>query len=137
MIVCLEILGNTCLSHGMRQVGALEWTRLAPAALIGLAAHIFSNPWVILGVMVLVGYFLFYLTALSRLDLSYVLPVTASNYILTSILAWGLLRERISLTRWIGTGLICMGILLVRKSKRKKAAQPEEWETPVAEGVPS
>ena len=102
----------------MRQVGALEWSPLSPATLAGIVAQVFSNPWVLLGVGVLLGYFLFYLTALSRMDLSYVLPFTASSYILTSFLASGFLREEISATRWIGTFLISAGIFLVSRSRR-------------------
>jgi len=103
----------------MRQVGALEWFPLSPAALLGIAARVFCNGWVVLGVLILLGYFLFYLTALSRLDLSYVLPFTASSYILTSFLAWGFLGEKISASRWLGTFLISIGILLVNRSGRK------------------
>ena len=115
-VILLEVIGNTCVSRGMRQMGAIEWNSLAPGAVAGMVAHIFSNLWVVVGVVFLLGYFLFYLTALARMDLSYVLPMTASSYVLTSILAWQILGEQVSLSRWIGTFLIGIGVLLVGRS---------------------
>ena len=116
LVVLLEVIGNTSLSRGMRRIGVLDGSHLSAAALPAVVAHIFSNPWVVLGVLFLLGYFLFYLTALSRMDLSYVLPFTASSYVLTSILAWQILGEQISLSRWIGTFLIGIGVFLVGRS---------------------
>ena len=111
LVVCLEVSGNTCLSRGMRQLGEVD-------------ARVFANLWVILGVILLLGYFLFFLTALSRLDLSYVLPMTASSYILTSVMAATVLGEKIPASRWLGTMLICAGILLVHRTERVKRGTP-------------
>ncbi len=118
----------------MHQIGPLEW--IHPEAFVAMAIHIFSNLCVVLGVAFLLCYFLFYLTALSRMELSYVLPMTASSYVFTAVVAWSLLGETISVTRWIGTCLICCGILLVNRSERRKQAQPEEW-VPATEEVAS
>ena len=115
LVVCLEVFGNICLSHGMRQVGPLHAS--ASMNFLSLGIQIFSNLWILIGLVLLLAYFIFFLTALSRMELSYVLPMTASSYVLTAFMAWGILGERISVTRWIGTWLICMGILLVKKSE--------------------
>ena len=111
LVIGLEVIGNTCLSRGMRQLGAVD-------------ARAFANLWVILGVVLLLGYFLFFLTALSRLDLSYVLPMTASSYLLTSFMAATVLGETVPLSRWLGTALICAGILLVHRTERLKQGPP-------------
>ena len=104
LIVVFEVVGNSCLSHGLRG-----------------GAPILTNPWVIVGVLLLVGYFLSFLAALSRLELSYVLPMTASGYVLTTLVAWRVLGESVSGTRWIGTLIIAIGVTLVGVSERRRA----------------
>lgn len=122
-MVGLEVVGNGCLSRGMRQVGPVVWGALTPAAVLGLALRVGTNPWVVVGVLTLVGYFLCYLTALSRMDLSYVLPMAASSYLLTAGFAWGMLGERISSLRWCGTGLIAVGLIFIQTSARPPRAE--------------
>jgi transporter family protein len=119
-IVALQVLGNASLSHGMRHIGTIEV--LSPAGLFSFSMRTITNPWVLSGVAMLIGFFVFYLAALSRLDLSYVLPITASSYIMTAILAWLLLGEHIYAKRWAGTLLVSIGIVLVRRSEQKTVA---------------
>lgn len=116
LIVGLEVLGNACLSRGMRAAGAVTFA--GPAAVPHLVAQALTNPWVLLGITILLGYFLCYSTALSRMDLSYVLPITASNYVLTALIAWAFLGERLSGLRWAGTIFICAGLVVIRRSER-------------------
>ena len=121
LIVLFEVVGNSCLSHGMRLVGDVSSTH--PATLCAVGIRVLTNPWVIVGVVLLIGYFLSFLIALSRLELSYVLPMTASGYVLTTLVAWRLLGEAISASRWWGTTLICVGIAFVGLSERRKEGQ--------------
>ncbi len=118
LIVVFEVLGNSCLSHGMRVVGDVRM--IGPAALWSVGVRALTNPWVILGVILLIGYFLSFLTALSRLELSYVLPMTASGYVLTTIVAWRFLGETVSVSRWFGTCVIALGVVLVGLSERRR-----------------
>jgi len=117
-IVVLQVLGNVSLSRGMRLVGRVSLA--SPATLMAGGIHALTNPWILLGIAFLIAYFLCYLAALSRLELSYVLPMTSSNYVLTALLASWTLGETLSATRWLGTCMICGGILLVGLSQRKK-----------------
>ena len=120
IVVLLEVVGNTVLSHGMRSMGEVVWS----SNVAGIVFHIMSQPAVIIGILILLLYFLFFLTALSRMDLSYVLPMTASSYILTSLSASIFLHEKIALMQWAGTLLICCGLFLVNQSERKARAAP-------------
>ena len=52
-------------------------------------------------------------------DLTYVLPVTSSGYILTVILSKVFLGEHISMARWLGTIVISFGVLLVSETPLK------------------
>ena len=118
LIILFEVTGNSCLSYGMRLVGDVTLAGL-PASL-AIAVRMLANPWVMGGVVLLIGYFLCFLAALSRIELSYLLPMTALGYALTVFSAWGFLGESISAGRWWGTGLICMGTVLVGFSEYRK-----------------
>ncbi len=118
LIVLFEVLGNTCLSHGMRLVGSVSLT--SPSTLLAVVIRVLENPWVIVGVVLLIGYFLSFLAALSRLELSYVLPMTAFGYVLTTFVARWVLGESVSANRWLGTFIIFMGIAFVGLSEHKR-----------------
>ena len=141
LIVVLQVLGNVSLSHGMRHVGEIEGATASAILAFGIRAV--TDPWVLIGVSLLIGFFTMYLTALSRLDLSYVLPMTASTYILTALFAWLILGESVSINRWVGTAVVSIGILLVghgeHKREQRKRLQAAGRAAPViaeeAEGV--
>jgi drug/metabolite transporter (DMT)-like permease len=97
-------LGDTCLSRGM--------TRLAPIALAHprtLLAAVFT-PWIGAGILLLIGFFATYLTALSWADLTFVLPTTAFGNVIVAFLARFWLHEPISWQRWLGIALITAGV---------------------------
>ncbi len=73
------MVGNVLLSHGMRQVGKI----VSASPLDYVCA--FANPWAVLGVLVLIFWMIGDLALLSRADLSFVLPITASSYVLIAI----------------------------------------------------
>jgi len=77
-----------------------------PAALI---AAVFT-PWVATGIALLIGFFASYLTALSWADLTFVLPATAFGNVIVAFLSRFWLHEPISIQRWIGIGLITVGV---------------------------
>jgi drug/metabolite transporter (DMT)-like permease len=110
-IVVMNVFGNVCLSHSMQQVGAVH--PLHPLAVLSLVLHIIVNPWFDLAVILLLTYTLLYMSALSWLDLSYLLPTTAFHYVITALLASQLLHEQISAMRWVGTSIITLGVLWV------------------------
>lgn len=97
-------LGDTCLSRGM--------TSLPPISLAHpgtLVAAVFT-PWTAAGIVLLIGFFSTYLTALSWADLTFVLPTTAFGNVIVAFLARFWLHEPISVQRWIGIGLITIGV---------------------------
>lgn len=97
-------IGDTLLSHGMSQVGPVSLAH--PLLLIRALA----NPWVIAGILCLLGFFGSYLSALSWADLTFVLPSTAFGYVVVALLSHFWLGEHISLYRWAGILLIVCGV---------------------------
>ncbi|HEV2213993.1 MAG TPA: EamA family transporter [Terracidiphilus sp.] len=97
-------LGDTCLSRGMTYLPAISLAH--PLTLI---AAVFT-PWVAAGIVLLIGFFASYLTALSWADLTFVLPATSFGNVIVALLARFWLNEPISVERWIGIVLITVGV---------------------------
>ena len=92
------------LSHGMKQVGSVSVHHLQSVVLAVL------NPWVAIGILLLLAFFVSYMNALSWADLTYVLPATSLGYVLLALVAKFALGEHISLLRWLGIVLISGGV---------------------------
>jgi drug/metabolite transporter (DMT)-like permease len=107
VVILSSVAGNSALSRGMKdQAGGLF---TGPFRYL----EAFLNPWVVLGVSLLILWTLARMALLSWADLSYVLPVTALGYVLTVLSGWVLLAEQVSWQRWAGTLMIVAGVSLV------------------------
>jgi len=103
VIVCAAC-GDVSLARGIRAFGAVTLANL-PTLYIAL-----FNPWIGLGILLLIGFFVSYLSALSWADLTYVLPATSLSYILMVLLAKFFLHEHVSRTRAVGAVLVAAGV---------------------------
>src|SRR5437868_11119843 len=74
-VVTANSIGNLALRIGMAQVGVT----VSVSPLPYLRALL--NPWVLLGVVLLIGWLVLNLALLSRADLTFVLPITSTSYI--------------------------------------------------------
>jgi drug/metabolite transporter (DMT)-like permease len=110
-------LGDSLLSYGMKQVGNISLQQ--PARLLLAITH----PWVAMGILLLLGFFASYMTALSWADLTYVLPASSLGYVLLALIARVALHEQVSLSRWLGIALVSSGVGFV-------TAGPEVTEPP-------
>ena len=117
VLVVTQVLGNVWLSRGIRQVGELN--TLNPSSVFAFGVHALTNPWVVLGILFLIAALLLYLAVLSWLELSYVMPMTASGYVLNALFAWLILGENISQIKWAGTLIVTVGVLVVGLSEGK------------------
>jgi bacterial/archaeal transporter family protein len=117
LLVTTQVLGDIWLSQGMKIFG--EVTSFAPDYLIELIGYLFLSPWIWLGVATLTFSMVLYLIAISRLDVSYVLPIHASSYVLNAFMAWLLLHEQVSVTRWFATAIVGLGVFVVSSSETK------------------
>ncbi len=108
-IMCFGGTGDVMLKRGMMDLGPVTLNNWP---------HIFSallNPWILLGICCLIGFFYSYLTALSWADLTYVLPATAFGYVIIALWSQFFLHEKISPWRWTGVLLITCGVGLVTR----------------------
>jgi len=120
LVIATNVLGNVSLSRGMHQVGRI----VSASPLDYLRA--FANPWTLIGMCVLVIWMLSDLALLSRADLSFVLPVTASAYVLVALGGHFLLRDHISWERWTGIVLITVGVILAEETPARTTKGPPE-----------
>lgn len=97
-------VGDSLLSRGMKDIGTVSLTHLQ-SLIVALA-----NFWVLGGIVLLIGFFATYMTALSWADLTYVLPATSIGYVIIALIAKFVLHEQVTTARWIGILLITSGV---------------------------
>ncbi len=97
-------IGDSLLARGMRQVGPVDFHHL------GLLWHALFNPYVDVGIVLLIGFFASYTTVLSWADLTFVTPATAGNYVIVALLGHFFLHEQLPLSRCVGIALIMCAV---------------------------
>jgi multidrug transporter EmrE-like cation transporter len=138
-VMVLASSGNVALAKGMRGVTITRqnWTHLlckpVPASSRQMCVaitwqnwpHLLAllfDPWVIAGILLLMGFMAAYMTALSWADLTYVLPATAAGYVVTALLGRFFLGEDVTTKRWIGITLVTVGVGFVAGGPSRTAA---------------
>ena len=115
-------VGDTMLSHGMSQVGQVDVHHL------GLLFGALRNQWIIGGIILLIGFFASYLSALSWADLTFVMPATAFGYVVVALLSRFWLHEHLSLSRWIGIAMIVSAVGFVANGPSRTEHEPTTLE---------
>ena len=111
LMVVFGPLGDILLGKGMKRIPAMvSW---APRDVSHFFFAAFTSPTVWLGIGSLLTFFIAYMVVLSWADYSYVQPASALSYGLIAVLAYGVLHEVITPTRWAGVLMICFGVLVV------------------------
>jgi len=118
LVVASGVSGNLFLSWGMRQFGRL--ISLSPLAYVRAV----FNPWVVMGISLLLVWLFAQMALLSWADLSYVLPVTSIGYVLSAVAGKLFMHEKTSGWRWAGIALIVAGVLLVARTAPHRPGAP-------------
>jgi multidrug transporter EmrE-like cation transporter len=117
VVVALLILifgstgGEIAITHGMKSVG--EPVRLRPRAVLQFLGRAVRNRWFWTGVPLMALSFYSLLLLLSWEPISLVIPASAMSYVVGTFGAKFILREEVSIARWIGVVLVCAGVALV------------------------
>ena len=109
--ICFSVTGELMLKSAMNQIGTFSFSNFLPTM-----GRILSHPriWAGFGFFALGAFW--WLAVLSRVNLSWAYPMLAIGYILVLIFSAVVLREHVSLIRWVGALVICLGIVLVFRS---------------------
>jgi len=111
LIVIAGTGGELCISRTMKTVG--EVSDFRPVNLLRVIVRAMHVGWMWIGLLLSIIAFLALLGALSIENVSFVVPVTAISYAVGTLGGKLFLGERVSLQRWAGVALVCIGVTLV------------------------
>jgi drug/metabolite transporter (DMT)-like permease len=111
--VLLGAVGQILLKKGMSNMGAVTLTlNQLPATLWGMV----TNLYVVFGLLIYVTGTVFWLSALSRVDLSYAYPFASLSYVIMLAASWLLFHENITVVRLLGTLIVALGVFVISRS---------------------
>lgn len=106
-------IGQIMLKRGMTDMGPVTLTvDQLPMVLWSMA----TNLWVIFGLLIYVTGTVFWLAALSRVDLSYAYPFASLSYVVMLAASWLIFHENITPLRLVGTLVVALGVILISRS---------------------
>jgi drug/metabolite transporter (DMT)-like permease len=119
-----EAVGVVILKRGIDQISARFQERKASVSyaknVLKLVGNWFANKNVLLGLLLETIFFIMLQYLLSQRDVSFIWPLTALSYVLTTIAAQFILHETVDVKRWAGVGLIILGAALITYSEHTK-----------------
>jgi multidrug transporter EmrE-like cation transporter len=111
--VLLNAAAQLCLKAGTNAVGHFEFTA-ANAWPVGL--RLAGQPFILAGVACYVVSLVLWIMALSRVQVSIAYPMLSIGYVVNALMAWWLFGEDVNAQRWLGIGVIVVGVVLVARS---------------------
>lgn len=118
-ILAASIILNVCGQISIKQ-SILNYQNLAGSNVyfgVATALPILTAPLTLLGLALYAVSAIFWIAALSRVELSYAYPLLGVGYVLVSVVAWKLWGEALGIQRLIGTLAVALGVILVGTSK--------------------
>jgi drug/metabolite transporter (DMT)-like permease len=117
-----EAAGVVSLKKGVTQVGQVKQINAAEVFRIVKAGV--TNPAVLAGVFFEALFFACLLVLMSESDITFLWPLTALSFVMTTIAAMLFLGERVSSVRWAGVAFIMVGAALISYSEHAKEKSP-------------
>lgn len=111
--VLFGAIGQIMLKKGMGSMGPITLTMQGlPSTLWRMG----TNLYVVGGLLLYVTGTVFWLAALSRVDLSYAYPFASLSYVIMLAASWLLFHEDITLLRLVGTLVVALGVIIISRS---------------------
>jgi multidrug transporter EmrE-like cation transporter len=110
--VTVTAVAQVVLKRGMSGAGMNE---ALSAGWVPAVLAVLSNVWVVAGLGL---YFLgavVWLVVLNRVPVSFAYPFVGLGFIVTALLAWGVLGEGLSAVRAFGTLFVTLGVVLIAR----------------------
>jgi undecaprenyl phosphate-alpha-L-ara4N flippase subunit ArnE len=108
--VLCDVAGQVCFKLGVGHDDAGGKRR---SGMAGFVLDLVSSPWVVAGLSIYVVEFIVWFAALTLAPLSVAFPFMALSYCGVVIASRWILKERVSLHRWLGTIAVAGGVALV------------------------
>ncbi len=113
-----EAAGVVCLKKGITQIGEVK--QVSAAEIVRVIKAGVTSPSVLLGVFFEALFFACLLVLMSESDISFLWPLTALSFVMTTFAALIFLGERVSGLRWAGVVFIMVGAALISYSEHAK-----------------
>lgn len=118
-LLAASIVLNVCGQVSIKQ-SILNYQSLAGGDVYfgaATALPILTSPLTLLGLVLYAVSAIFWISALSRVGLSYAYPLLAVGYVLVGVFAWKLWGEPFGVQKIIGTLVVAVGVILVGTSR--------------------
>jgi drug/metabolite transporter (DMT)-like permease len=103
--------GDIAVAHAMKRLGEVQ--SFAPTAILRFLGRALREGWLWIGIAQLTLAFCALLALLSWEAVSFVIPANALSYVTGAIGGKYFLGERLTPLRWVGIGLVSVGVALV------------------------
>lgn len=110
--ISFNVLGQLSMKYAMIKYGEVN---LQLSKILTIVFSIFTRPFVILGLLLYFVSAFFWITALSKVELSYAYPMLSIGYVLIFFLSWLLFAEQATLIKFIGTVVVGLGLFLIAR----------------------
>lgn len=127
-----EAVGVITLKRGIDQIGPRYTERKATMPVwknaLKLVGEWFTNRDIIIGLVLETIFFILLQFLLGKHDVSFVWPLTALSFVMTTLAAKFFLHEQVNGLRWGGVALIVLGAALISygEHSKPKTALPAE-----------
>ncbi len=101
------------LRKGLLQIGGFPQ---GVGELVDFFLRAFANAYVIFAMLLTVVTALAWIMAVSKAELSQIYPFMALSYVLVALFSLLIFHEDVTVLRWAGIAVICLGVLLVSRS---------------------
>ncbi len=109
----LGVFGQLFLKEGTTNLNISVSGITGPLLLVW---RMITNPNIFIGLVCYGVSSIFWILVLKEKELSLVYPMIASGYILVVLFSWLIRHEPVSPTRWLGTIVITLGVILISRS---------------------
>jgi drug/metabolite transporter (DMT)-like permease len=116
-----EAIGVVVLNKGIKQIGDMR--QVSVSEVVRLVKAGVTNTNILTGIFFEAIFFVTLLILMSKGDVSFIWPLTALGFVITTMAAKFYLHEEVSGLRWAGVALIMLGAGLITWSEKMKERQ--------------
>lgn len=113
-----EATGVVLLKKGITQVGEIK--KMSVSEILRVVQAGATNAAILLGIFFEALFFLSLLVLMSKSDISFLWPLTALSFVMTTLAALLFLDETVSPVRWAGVVFIMIGAALISYSQHAR-----------------
>ena len=111
--VACNTLAQISLKAGLREIGYIDFNI---GKIINTSFQLFKSPFILVGFISYALSLIFWIACLSRVEVSFVYPLTSLGYVFTALIGFMLFQEDLNSVRLLGILIIMLGVYVVSTS---------------------